>query len=126
MKTHGLIRLALLAITALGMQNAHAGSAVAFGPHNALVTVAGLPESEAKQRALARAREKYGPRVKIIASSDVAGYGAIAVARHPNGVGWIICVSLGRRSPTEADTLAMQKCAALGGKNPQVKWAFGG
>ena len=53
MKMHGLIRLALLAIAAVDTQNAQAGSAVAFGPHNALVTVAGLPEAEAKQRALA-------------------------------------------------------------------------
>ena len=79
----------------------------------------------AKRRALDVAQRRYGPNVRILASTDVTGYGAIAVARHPNG-NFVIGVSLGNRSATEADRLAMDHCIKAGGRNPQVKWGFRG
>ena len=91
-----------------------------------MVVDGGVPVEVAKQRALALARRKYGPEVRVFAASDVTGYGAIAVARHPNGIGWIICVSLGNRSATEADMVAIEKCVKAGGRNPQVRLAFRG
>jgi len=118
--------LALIVLTAGLIQTTQAGSAVALGPNNQMVADAGVPVAIAKQRALANARRKFGPSVRIVAASDVTGYGAIAVARHPNGIGWIICVALGTRSATEADTLAIQKCLKLGGKNPRVTRTFWG
>jgi hypothetical protein len=127
MKRNVLFRLALVAMTVGAMENAHAGSAVAFSrATNGLVVDAGVPVELAKQHALAEARRKYGAGVQIIGATDVSGYGAVAVARHPNGVGWIICYSMGRTSAAEAENLAKQKCRQLGGQNPQVKLRFQG
>ena len=78
-----------------------------------------------ERRALAEARRKYGGNVRLLAASDVTGYGAIAVARQP-GHGWIVGVALGRRSATEANTLAIEQCLKGGGIKPQVKWGFWG
>ena len=79
-----------------------------------------------KQRALDVAHRRYGATARIIASSDVTGYGAIAVALLPNGRGTTIGVALGRRSATEADSLAIAQCIKAGGTNPRVKWGFRG
>jgi hypothetical protein len=121
-----LFRFILLGFTALALQRANAGSAVALAPHNQLVTSYGHPKEIAKQRALDEARRKYGANVRILASTDITGYGAIAIARHPNGYGWIMGVALGKRSATEADTLALEQCLKAGGTHPEVKWAFRG
>ena len=127
MKNNALFLLALVAMNVGAMQTAHAGSAVAIQNNHAnLATAYGGPVEREKARALDTARRLYGNDVRILASSDVTGYGAIAVARHPNGRGSIIGVALGMRSATEADTLAIQKCLKAGGINPQVKWAFRG
>jgi hypothetical protein len=127
MNKNVLICMALVAMTAVMVEIAHAGSAVAIQRnHSNLATAYGGPVEREKERALDLARRKYGPDVKLLAWSDTTGYGAIAVARHPNGYGTIIGVSLGKRSATEADTLAIEKCLKAGGKNPQVKWAFRG
>ena len=126
MKKNALFGLALIVMNLGLIQSTFAGSAVALGPHNQMIADAGVPAAIAKQHALADARRKFGPSARIVAASDVTGYGAIAVAQHPNGIGWIICVSLGKRSATEADTLAIQKCLKLGGKNPRITRAFWG
>jgi hypothetical protein len=119
-------RILLLALSAMA-GSVHAGSAVAIQNNHAnLATAYGGPVEREKVRALANARRLYGDDVRILASSDVAGYGAIAVARHPNGHGSIIGVALGMRSPTEADTLAIKRCLKAGGLHPQVKWGFRG
>jgi hypothetical protein len=118
--------LALSSLFVFGLTNANAGSAVAVGPHHQLATAYGGPMAREEKRALDNARHRYGANVRILAESDVNGYGAIAVARHPNGYGWIIGVSLGNRSATQADRLAIDHCIQLGGRNPQVKWAFKG
>jgi hypothetical protein len=117
--------LLLLCSLLLALQSANAGSAVALAPHNQLATAYGGPVAREKQRALDEARRKYGANARILAATDTTGYGAIAVARHPNG-NWVIGVSLGKRSATEASTLAIEHCLKAGGRNPQVKWAFWG
>jgi hypothetical protein len=125
MKKSALFTLALIGSLGFGLANAKAGSAVALGPHNQLATAYGGPVRREEQRALENARRKYGANVRILAASDVTGYGAIAVARHPNG-NWLIGVALGRRSAKEASTLAIEQCLKAGGSHPQVRWAFKG
>ena len=121
-----LLRLSMVTVALAAIAHAHAGSAIALAPNDKMVLVAGVPVEIAKERALAEARRKYGPNVRLMGYSDVTGYGAIAVARHPNGYGSIICASLGKRSATEADTMAIKHCLQAGGKNPQVRWGFRG
>jgi hypothetical protein len=125
MTKSALLILPLVAWITFGLGTAKAGSAVALGPHNQLATAYGGPVRREEQRALENARRKYGPNVRILAASDVTGYGAVAVARHPNG-NWLVGVALGRRSATEANTLAMEQCLKAGGRHPQVRWAFRG
>jgi len=121
------IVVALVTMTAGAVENVRAGSAVANDGFGHLATAYGGPKRREEQRALAEALRKYGRGdFRIIAATDVTGFGAIAVARHPDGYRTIIGVSLGKRSATEADTLAIEKCLRAGGKNPQVKWAFHG
>lgn len=123
-------RIALLCAL-IGLVNtptlpAKAGSAVALGPHNQLDAAFGGPVAREKERALAAAHRRYGDGpFRILASTDLTGYCAIATARHPNG-NLVIGVALGRRSPTEADTLAIEQCLKAGGLRPQVKSAFRG
>ena len=126
MKKSALFRLALLAIVFLALQNANAGSAVAWDGVRFLGAAYGGPVAMAKQRALENCRRKGGINPWIIGSSDVSGYGAIAIARHPNGRGSLIGVALGRRSATEADTLAVEMCLKAGGTNPRVTAGFRG
>ena len=119
--------LGLVAISVAGTPHAQAGSAVAMERyHGNLATAYGGPMEREKQRALTNARRLYGPDVRIIAASDVRGFGAIAVAWNPSGHGSIIGISLGKRSATEAYTSAIEKCVKAGGLKPQVKWAFWG
>jgi hypothetical protein len=124
MKT-SLITLAFIGLAALVLQDAKAGAAVALGPHNQLATSYGGPVEMAKARALEVAHRRYGPNVRILASTDLTGYGAIATARHSNG-NLVIGVALGRRSATEADTLAIEQCRKAGGFAPIVRWGFRG
>jgi hypothetical protein len=126
MKRNRLFNLALVTMVAVAIHNVRAGSAIALGPDHKMIVVAGVPVEIAKQRALAEARRKFGPNVRVVGYSDATGYCAIAVARHPNGYGWIVCASLGKRSPTEAYTLAIEHCLKLGGRNPRVTSSFRG
>ena len=71
--------LALLAFLVFASKNASAGAAVAIGPHNKLAAAYGGPIKQAAQRALAEARRRYGPNVRLLAATDVIGYGAMAV-----------------------------------------------
>jgi hypothetical protein len=118
--------LALLALMAVLTQSASAGSAVAWGPRGHLVYSFGHPVEISKQRALEMARHKNWLNVAIIAATDINGYGAIAVALHPNGHGSVIGVALGRRSAAEADKLALEQCVQNGGTNPKIKSTFRG
>ena len=115
-------RLILLALAgfAVAISDIKAGSAVVLAPHNQMVTSYGHPVEVAKQRALDLARRKYGSNVRIWGATDALGYSAIAKARHPNGYGWIVAASLGKRSAREANNLAIEHCRSLGGTNPKI------
>src|SRR5271165_7292664 len=126
MKKTTLFRLVLLGLVVAALQNAPAGSVVATDSHGHNIYVCGHSEAVCKQLALDEARRRGWANEKIIAGSDIAGYGAIATARHPNGYGSMIGVALGMRSATEAYTVATKACVQAGGTNVQVKWSFKG
>jgi hypothetical protein len=92
--------------------------------HGGMATAYGGPVAREKKRALQRARQLYGSDVRLIAATDVTGYGAIAVAR--KGDKAVNGVALGQRSPGEADRLAIEQCRKAGGKDPMVRWRFRG
>ena len=123
MKKTTLFRLALIALVGMAIQNASAGSAVAWGLHGHVVYSFGHPKEMAKQLALDHAHRRGWMNVKMVASTD---YGAIAVALHPNGHGSLVAVVLGERSTPEADSIAMEQCLKAGGTNPKVLRAFKG
>jgi hypothetical protein len=126
MKRRALFQLALIGLIVIALENANAGSAVAWDGHKNLSTAYGGPVEREKARALETARRKGWANVRIIASTDIPGYGAIAVARHPSGYGSLIGVSLGKRSATEAYVMAVDHCRKAGGTNPRVRWTFRG
>src|SRR5580692_7233841 len=102
MKRSALFRLALVSMVVVAIQNANAGSAVVTDGHGHLITSYGQPSKEiAKEHALETARQRYGANVKLLAASDVTGYGAIAVAR--KGSGLVNGIALGRPSRADAE-----------------------
>jgi hypothetical protein len=67
--------------SALTPQHASAGAAVAWdGTSGNLATAYGGPVQREMDRALETARRRYGANFRILAASDVTGYGAIAAA----------------------------------------------
>ena len=108
----------LAGIAFLAAQNAHASSAVAHSSNSHLVASVAPSVEVAKRRAVEICRRQGGVNVEIIAATDAFGYGAIAVAA--KGTGSVIGVSLGNRSATEADLLAIQRCLKMGGRAPKV------
>lgn len=126
MKKSGRFGFVVLGFTVLALHNANAGSAVAWDGHSNLSTAYGGPVQREKERALETARRKGWANARIIASTDISGYGAIAIARHPNGFGSTIGVSLGKRSATEAYMTAIDQCRKAGGTHAQVRWSFKG
>jgi hypothetical protein len=119
MKSCILLRFFLLYVVAILAHSANAGSAVAYDSHGHMVYSWGHPEKEAEAKALAYCRQRYGSEAKILASSDLTGYCAIAVAR--KGAGSVFAASLGRRSATESQIIAIKKCLRAGGTNPRIK-----
>jgi hypothetical protein len=126
MKKSVLLRLTLISLTALIIHNANAGSAVVWDGGRNLTTSYGHPVEIAKQRALQTAHLLGWSNVRIFGFTDQTGYGAIAVARHPNGHGAIVAAALGKRSATEAHELAIQHCLQAGGTDPKVISQFRG
>lgn len=116
--------LVVLGLVSITIRNAQAGSAVAWDGHGHLVHSAGYPLEIAKQRALRICRLRYGAEARLLASTDVVGDGAIAVARR--GKDWVIGISLGRPSPADAENRAIEKCLRAGGTSPKVRWGFKG
>jgi hypothetical protein len=114
----------LLGLSALAVQNAHGGAAVAHGSNGHLVASVGQSVDVVKQRAIDICRRKGGINVRIIAATDVFGYGAIAVAA--KGTGSVIGVALGKRSATEADAIAIDQCLKAGGSAPKIIRAWKG
>jgi hypothetical protein len=126
MKKNALLGLTLIGLVTVALQNVNGGSAVATDDRGNLATAYGGPVEREKQRALETARLRYGANFRILASTDRIGYGAIAVALLPNGHASVIGVALGKRSATEADTMAIDHCLKAGGINPKVRWGFRG
>jgi hypothetical protein len=126
MNNASLFRLALIGLLGVGIQHADAGSAVAWDGYGNFSTAYGGPVQREKQRALETARRKGWTNAKIIAATDMPGYGAIAVAWHPSGHGSVVGVVLAKRSATEASTLAIERCLKAGGTNPKVRWSWRG
>jgi hypothetical protein len=126
MKTSALLRLALVTMAVVAVQNAKAASAVVMEQrHGHLITSYGQPSREiAKEHALETARQRYGANVRLIASSDVTGYGAIAVARKGNSS--VIGAALGRPSRADAERRAIEVCLKGGGTDPKVRWEWHG
>ena len=123
MKIHAYLRFVLLCLAGFA-HGASAGSAVAWDGHGHMVYSWGHPEKEARDRALTLCRQRYGNDARILSSSDLTGYCAIAVAR--KGAGSVVAASLGRRSASESEMLAKEKCLKAGGTNPRIKWGWYG
>ena len=100
-----IFRLALVCMTVVAIQRANAASAVAIGSNGYLSSAARSSLEDAKQRALEICRSHGGIDVRLVASSAGTGYCAIAVGRKGHGV--VYGIALGKRSATEADTLAI-------------------
>jgi hypothetical protein len=127
MRKGGVFRIVLVAICGTLIQSVDAGSAVAIannGQRTMIVKSYGLPQKEAQQHVLDICRREGGANAKLLATSDVIGYGAIAIARR--GSNWVVGVSLGRRSPTESEIRALRACLRAGGIKPKVEWGFRG
>ena len=124
MNNASLFRLALIGFLGVAIQHSDAGSAVASDGHGHFSVAYGGPVETAKQRALDKAYRKGWASAKIIAATDMPGYGAIAVARHPSGNGLVVGIVLAKRSATEANTLAIERCLKAGGTNPKVRWSW--
>jgi hypothetical protein len=124
MKRSTLFRLALLSMAVGAIQSVNAGSAVAIGPHNHLVYSYGHPKEIAVQRALEMGHQLYGADVRLLAASDVIGYGAVAIAHHR--IGWVTGVALGRPSASDAEHLAIEQCLKAGGTDPKIRWRWRG
>jgi hypothetical protein len=114
----------LLGMGMMMAQNSDAASAVAHGSNGYLVASVGEPLELTKQRAISICRRNGGVNVRIIASTDLFGYGAIAVAA--KGTGSVIGVALGKGSASEADALAKDHCLKAGGTAPKVIRAWKG
>ena len=102
MNNASLFRLALIWLVGVAIQRVEAGSAVAWDGQGNFSTAYGGPVQREKQRALETARREGWKTAKIIAATDMPGYGAIAVARHPSGNGLVVGIVLAKRSATEA------------------------
>jgi hypothetical protein len=108
---------------AVSMESTSAGSAVAWDQHGHMFYTFGESRKKAEEHVLNLCRKDWS-NAKLIGSTDVVGYGAIAVARR--GSGSVIGISLGRPSPADAENRAIQKCLKAGGVNPKVRWGFKG
>ncbi len=99
----------LLSSSAVFSASAVAWSEEAYGFAFNLKTV-----EEAEALAKERAKKNGGENIEILASSDIVGYGAIAVD------GNIIGVTLGYPDLRTAMTRAKQECVKKGGRFPRV------
>jgi hypothetical protein len=115
--------LSIPGLVAVSMETTNAGSAVAWDQHGHMFYTYGESRNKAEEHVLYLCR-KARSNAKLIGSTDVIGYGAIAVARR--GTGSIIGISLGRPSPADAENRAIEKCLRAGGVNPKVRWGFKG
>lgn len=124
MKRSALVGLVLAGLL---LPNANAGSAVAVGHsnhHTLIVKSYGLPQKVAERHVIEICHRLGGVDARLLASTDVIGEGAIAVARRGNGS--VIGISLGRPTAVDAQARAIEQCRRAGGTDPKVKWGFRG
>jgi hypothetical protein len=119
-----IFRLILVGMTVTALQRLEAGSAVANDGLGHTVYSFGHTKTIEIRRALQTAQLHGWTNARILAATDITGYGAIAVAR--NGRGSLVGISLGNRSQAEADALAIEHCLKAGGTDVTVKWRFRG
>ena len=124
MRRSTIFRITLLALAVLAAKEAAAGLAVATDGHGHIVHSYGYPREIATQRVLGISHRHGWVDARLIAASDVVGYGAIAVAH--KGSGSVIGVALGRSSPQDAKHVAIEQCRRAGGSEPKVRWEFKG
>jgi hypothetical protein len=124
MTRNAIFRLILVGMTVAALQRLEAGSAVAYAIGGHAVYSFGHPKAVAIQRAMETARLYGWTNARIVAATDVGGYGAVAVAR--KGKGSLIGVTLGRPSQADADQRAIEKCLTAGGTDVQVRCRFNG
>jgi hypothetical protein len=119
--------LLIIGLHGVFVESLYAGSAVAIannGQRTIIVKSYGLPKKVAERDVIEICRGEGGVNAKVLASSSIVGYGAIAVSRR--GPEWVVGVSLGRKSASESETRAIKACLRAGGINPKVKWGFRG
>jgi Domain of unknown function (DUF4189) len=124
MKTPSLFALLLAGLAVGAIQRVNAGSAVAYDFRGHAVYSFGHPKAVEIHRAMDLARRHGWADARIIAASDVPGYGAIAVAR--KGRGSVLGAALGRPSREDAERRAIEICLKGGGTDPKVRWEFNG
>jgi hypothetical protein len=110
-------------LVAVSVERTDAGSAVAWDQHGHIFYTFGETRKKAEEHVLNLCR-KDRSNAELIGSTDVVGYGAIAVARRGNGS--VIGISLGRPSPADAENRAIEKCLKAGGVHPKIRWGFKG
>ena len=94
MEKVSFLTLALIGLAEIATQHTNAGSVVSSDSHGHNIYVCGHPEKICEKMAFDEATRRGWANERIIAFTDIAGYGAIATARHPNGYGSMIGVAL--------------------------------
>jgi hypothetical protein len=125
MKRSALVRLVFVCLVVTAIRNAGAGSAVATDGHGHTVHSFGHAKTVAIQRALETARLYGWTDARIVAATDITGYGAIAVCsrgKNRSALG----VALGKASRAEAEKRAIEVCLKGGGTHPVVRWEWHG
>ncbi len=118
----GLLIFALSAVAVV--KSVDAGSAVAGDGRGRFFISYGFPKDIAEKRALALCYHEWGSRARIVASTDVVGFGAIAVAHKGNS--FVHSIVLGRLTQEDANNRAIRNCLRAGGVNPRIRNAFKG
>jgi hypothetical protein len=119
MKKNAVLAWAVLASASLLVLRAGAASAVAVDFEGCVITSRCQPSKViAIEHVWESARDRGG--VRLIASSGIKGYCAIAVAWNPKGYGSIIGAAVGQPTQVEADRLAIEQCLNGGGADPWV------
>ena len=119
MKKNAVLAWAVLASAYLLVPPASAASAVAVDFEGCVITSRCQPSKViAIMHLWESARDRGG--VRLVASSGLNGYCAIAMGWNPKGYGLIIGAAVGQPTQVEADSLAIEQCLSRGGADPWV------
>jgi hypothetical protein len=121
MKRSAIFRLALLCTALVAFHRANT-----WPTRYRFQSSLAYSQEVAKQKALARWYGKWHEQARILASTGVVGECAAAFWRQGNR--WAIGVALGKRSESEADSLAMKYCLqhCPPGAQPKIERAWRG